>query len=450
MKKVGKLFLPFRKPSSGERKYELRAVTRGILRAVETNANLVVDVVELSEKGFRVELPSGSPGTCSYPERLSGGESRFIIHVKPDAHYTYFSVEVGAFLKAVTSTGTLIFEVKSRGDRKKLKRLKDFLMKEVLSRQSGSEEPGGGGEVGKILHHDKGQDFYGLPQALVCDLLSHYTQRLKDEVFQKKVRFSIFLFMIVFFVFSGILFNLTSQFLVEYRIRQLISGYEKAHNAKVFYFIHRKRSLGIFGISLYEYLEVYDAHRFLRDLKSVPEDRNLVIIIHSPGGELLAAMQIAKVLKEWRGKVSVVVPYYAMSAGTLIALSADVIYADRNVTFGAIDPQIPVGNNRYVSAADLYKVCRGNSTVSMEERILCEMGRKAMKQVENFLRKIVLGDRDEKVVEAVIDTLLYTERSHDFPFFAENLKEMGLNVVFEIPRELRELSDLLINTHTYR
>jgi len=288
------------------------------------------------------------------------------------------------------------------------------------------------------------------PQALVCDLLSHYTERLKDEVFQRKIKFSMFLFMLVFFVLSGILFSLVRQFLVDYHIKQLISDYEKTHNARVFYFIHRKRSLGIFGISLYEYLEVYDAHRFLRDLKSVPENRNLVIIIHSPGGELLAAMQIAKVLKEWKGKVSVVVPYYAMSAGTLIALSADTIYADRNVAFGAIDPQIPVANNRYISAADLYRACMENSTISMQDRILCEMGRKAMKQVENFLRKVVLKDRDEKVVKAVINTLLYTERSHDFPFLAENLREMGLNVVFEIPHELRKLSDLLIDTHTYR
>ena len=440
-------FLSFRKFSSGGRKYELRAVTRGVLQAVETNVNVVVDVVELSERDFRVELPSAA---CSHLERFSGGENRFVIYVKPDRHYAYFSIEVRAFLRAVTSTGVLIFEAKSRGDRKKLKRLKDFLMKEVLSKQSGFEESGREGETGKDVQHDRGQDFYGLPQALVCDLLSHYTQRLKDEVFQKKVRFSIFLFMIIFFVLSGILFNLISQFLVEYHIRQLISGYEKAHDAKVFYFIHRKRSLGIFGISLYEYLEVYDAHRFLRDLKSVPEDKNLVIIIHSPGGELLAAMQIAKVLKEWKGKVSVVVPYYAMSAGTLIALSADAIYADRNVTFGAIDPQIPVGGNRYVSAADLYRVCRGNSTISVQDRILCEMGRKAMKQVESFLKRVVLKDKDEKVAEAVINTLLYTERSHDFPFFAENLKEMGLNVVFEIPQELRELSDLLINTHRGR
>jgi len=441
-------FLSFRKFSSGERKYELRAVTREVLQAVETNVNVVVDVVELSEKDFRVELPSVA---CSHLERFSGGENRFVIYVKPDRHYAYFSVEVRAFLRAVTSTGTLIFEVKSRGDRKKLKKLKDFLIKEVLSEQPYSEKSDGGkNEAEKSIQYEEKQGFYGLPQALVCDLLSHYTERLKDEVFQRKIKFSMFLFMLVFFVLSGILFSLVRQFLVDYHIKQLISDYEKAHNARVFYFIHRKRSLGIFGISLYEYLEIYDAHRFLRDLKSVPENRNLVIIIHSPGGELLAAMQIAKVLKEWNGRVSVVVPYYAMSAGTLIALSADTIYADRNVAFGAIDPQIPAGNNRYISAADLYKVCRGNSTISVQDRILCEMGRKAMKQVESFLKRVVLKDKDEKVEEAVINTLLYTERSHDFPFFAENLKEMGLNVVFEIPRELRELSDLLINTHRGR
>jgi len=50
--------------------------------------------------------------------------------------------------------------------------------------------------------------------------------------------------------------------------------------------------------------------------KDVPID----LILHTPGGLVLAAEQIAHALKRHPGKVSVIVPHYAMSGGTLIVL----------------------------------------------------------------------------------------------------------------------------------
>jgi ClpP class serine protease len=55
---------------------------------------------------------------------------------------------------------------------------------------------------------------------------------------------------------------------------------------------------------------------------------------------VLAAEQIAKALVEHKGKITVFVPHYAMSGGTLIALAADEIVMDSNAVLGQVDPQI--------------------------------------------------------------------------------------------------------------
>jgi ClpP class serine protease len=47
------------------------------------------------------------------------------------------------------------------------------------------------------------------------------------------------------------------------------------------------------------------------------------IILHTPGGLVLAASQIASALAEHDGTVRAIIPHYAMSGGTLIALAAD-------------------------------------------------------------------------------------------------------------------------------
>ncbi len=51
----------------------------------------------------------------------------------------------------------------------------------------------------------------------------------------------------------------------------------------------------------------------------------LDLVLQTPGGLVLASLQIAQAIRDHRGKVTVFVPHYAMSGGTLIALAADEI-----------------------------------------------------------------------------------------------------------------------------
>jgi ClpP class serine protease len=66
-------------------------------------------------------------------------------------------------------------------------------------------------------------------------------------------------------------------------------------------------------------------------------------------------MQIARALEAHKAKVTVYVPVYAMSGGTLIALAADEIVLGEFSMLGPIDPQIAG-----LPAASIVKTHRGH------------------------------------------------------------------------------------------
>jgi len=105
----------------------------------------------------------------------------------------------------------------------------------------------------------------------------------------------------------------------------------------------------------------------------------LDIILHTPGGLVLAALQIARAIQSHKGKVTVFVPHYAMSGGTLIALAADEIVMCKHSVLGPIDPQI----GQY-PAASFLKVIDQKPITEVDDQtlIMADIGRKAIQQLE--------------------------------------------------------------------
>ncbi len=81
-----------------------------------------------------------------------------------------------------------------------------------------------------------------------------------------------------------------------------------------------------------------DSEQVLRAIRMTPPEMPIDLIVHTPGGLALAATQIANALVRHKGSVRVIVPHYAMSGGTLLALSADEIIMDPNAVLGPVDP----------------------------------------------------------------------------------------------------------------
>jgi hypothetical protein len=80
---------------------------------------------------------------------------------------------------------------------------------------------------------------------------------------------------------------------------------------------------------------------FIDQIDAIPgEVTEVDVLIHSMGGDALAAWKLMSVLRERFAKVFVLVPYMAFSAATIFALGADEIVMHPHASLGPIDPQI--------------------------------------------------------------------------------------------------------------
>ncbi|MEZ4428096.1 MAG: ATP-dependent Clp protease proteolytic subunit [Nannocystaceae bacterium] len=75
-----------------------------------------------------------------------------------------------------------------------------------------------------------------------------------------------------------------------------------------------------------------------RALEASPE--SIGIVIHTLGGTILAVDHIAHMLSSYKGRVTVYVPYMALSGGTMIATAADEIVMEPSAILGPVDPQL--------------------------------------------------------------------------------------------------------------
>src|SRR6266550_7748469 len=104
--------------------------------------------------------------------------------------------------------------------------------------------------------------------------------------------------------------------------------------------IHRQETMSLLGFPLTRYIDIDDAEGVLRAINETPPDRPIEIILHTPGGLVIAAQQIASALADHDGRVTAIVPHYAMSGGTLIAMAADEIVLSAHAALGPVDPQL--------------------------------------------------------------------------------------------------------------
>ncbi|MGA9173221.1 MAG: hypothetical protein WBZ33_04470 [Thermoactinomyces sp.] len=171
------------------------------------------------------------------------------------------------------------------------------------------------------------------------------------------------------------------------------------------------------------------------------------LILHTPGGLVLASEQIAEALKKHPSKVTVFVPHYAMSGGTMISLAADEIVLDENAVLGPIDPQI--GQYPAASILEVTKVKKMDQ-IKDETLIMSDMARKAIQQVKAFAEQLLSTKMSEEKAEYLAQILTEGRWTHDYPITGEQLKKMGLPIRFGLPKEVYVLMELYPQPHSRR
>src|SRR5215467_2318066 len=145
----------------------------------------------------------------------------------------------------------------------------------------------------------------------------------------------------------------------------VLTRFQEERKSRVIAMIHREETVSFFGVPLSSYISIEDSEAVLRAIRLTPPDQPIDLILHTPGGLVLAAEQIANALSDHKGKVTVFVPHYAMSGGTLIALAANEIVMDTNAVLGPVDPQI--GD---FPAASILKVAQLKKAQASDETLM--------------------------------------------------------------------------------
>lgn len=243
----------------------------------------------------------------------------------------------------------------------------------------------------------------------------------------------------VFFIISSLLPVLRQRMIEAARVRMLRS-FEEKRGSRAITLIHRQETLALLGFPLARYIDINDSEAVLRAIRLTEPDVPIDILLHTPGGLVLASEQIARALVRHKAKVTVFVPHYAMSGGTLIALAADEIVMDENAVLGPVDPQL----GQY-PAASILKVVEQKKLDEIDDStlILADMSRKALRQVKQTVIDImtqngVPAERSEPIAE----TLSSGVWTHDYPITVGEARTLGLPISTDMPTQVYQLMNL--------
>ncbi|MFN2378381.1 MAG: ATP-dependent Clp protease proteolytic subunit [Candidatus Binatia bacterium] len=232
---------------------------------------------------------------------------------------------------------------------------------------------------------------------------------------------------------------LLRQRLLETYRRRLISRIEREHGSRMILLVHRQESMTLLGFPLLRYIDLQDSEAIIHALQRTDPEVPVDLVLHTPGGLVLSASQIARAIKAHKGKVTVFVPHYAMSGGTLIALAADDIVMCPHSVLGPVDPQI----GKYPAASLLQVIDRKPvAEIDDETLILADQAAKAIRQLEAIVAEVMAGTYEPPTVAHVAKLLTQGTWTHDYPITCEEAGRLGLHVRTDMPMEILELMTL--------
>jgi ClpP class serine protease len=240
------------------------------------------------------------------------------------------------------------------------------------------------------------------------------------------------------------------QRLLEAARTRLIRDLERRRNSRVIALVHRQETMSLLGFPLLRYIDIEDSEEVLRAIQLTDPNVPIDFILHTPGGLVLAAEQIAHALVAHPAKVTIFVPHYAMSGGTLLALAADNIVMAPHAVLGPLDPQL----DRFPAASILRAVesqKERNKDIEDQTLILADMAQKAMAQVRDFVaRLLTLRKWDEAQAKKLAEVLTEGRWTHDYPITLEDARALGLPVSSDMAPEVYKFMRLFPQTATQR
>lgn len=242
----------------------------------------------------------------------------------------------------------------------------------------------------------------------------------------------------IFFMLSA-LQPVIQQRMLEASRKRLIARIEKERKSRVVLLVHRQETMSFLGFPAFRYIDINDSEEVIRAVHMTDPEIPLDLILHTPGGLVLAATQIARAVFKRKGKVTVFVPHYAMSGGTLIALAADEIIMCEHAVLGPVDPQL----GEY-PAASIVRAARQKPIAEVDDRtlILADQAEKALAQMQHEVGELLADKHPSEKASELAKLLTSGTWTHDFPITCDRARELGLPVRSDIPDNILRLMQL--------
>lgn len=223
----------------------------------------------------------------------------------------------------------------------------------------------------------------------------------------------------------------------------------------------RTKSLFIFGGT-----DVWTAIATSKVLRRLGKITSLEVILESPGGDLDFAIKIYKMLRAHCERLTVIVPFWAKSAASLIALSADRVLLTPYGELGPIDAQVEdPETGEFVPAHSIGRALDFiESTDDRWVKVSLAMKLSPM-LIGGYLGVVSAGEQEVKEVcirlkikdpDLAVQALTSKYLSHGYPVTAETLREHGFPIEMISDAEAEqfmELHDLyipLMNVHQHK
>ena len=180
----------------------------------------------------------------------------------------------------------------------------------------------------------------------------------------------------------------------------------------------------LFNSSMINQETLKDITLALNKFKGEPFD----LVLHTPGGDIFSAIFISRLFKMYPGEIKAIIPLYAMSGGTLLALSCDEIYMSDTACLGPVDPQLG-SFFRYGSSKTWDKILKFKGKKAEDQSIsFAHTGKQYTKSIrEHFMNNINFGlnQKDKKILS---DFLTSGSVEHAHPLTKKDLEAFGMPI----------------------
>ena len=211
--------------------------------------------------------------------------------------------------------------------------------------------------------------------------------------------------------------------------------------AQIITLVHTPSKFSLIGLPFMRMIDMSDMEEVLDAIRMTPKNKPIDLVLHVTGGAVLPTAQIARALNEHPARTRVIVPYYAMSGGTLIALGADEIVMAENAVLGPIDPQIFTFKG-ILPLSSLEKVAKSKGNKAQDETLMmASLASQAITQLNDLVVELASKKVGGAKAKRIAEFLTKGDKTHDYPITAKEAGELGLKISTNLRPEVYRLME---------